>query len=141
MNAHELTDRLVEAIKGGGYDAIICNFANPDMVGHTGNFEATLKAIEVIDGCLERIIAALREVGGEALITADHGNAERMLDPKSRQPHTAHTSNLVPLIYVGRPATVTDLQGSLTDVAVTRLKLMELEPPSNMSGQQLFQLE
>ena len=93
MNAPELTDKLVEAIESGGYDVIICNYANPDMVGHTGNFEAAVKAIEAIDTCLGRIEAALKKTGGEMLITADHGNAEKMRDEKTGQAHTAHSTN------------------------------------------------
>jgi len=141
MSAAEVTEKLCKAIRSGKYDAIICNYANPDMVGHTGNFDAAVKAIESIDKCLEQVIAALKEVGGEALITADHGNAERMQNPETGQPHTAHTSNVVPLIYVGRKATPDDNQGSLADVAPTMLYLMDLEVPGNMSGHTLMHVE
>jgi 2,3-bisphosphoglycerate-independent phosphoglycerate mutase len=140
MSAVEVTDKLCEAIYSGKYDAIICNFANPDMVGHTGNFDAAVKAIEAIDQCLGRIIEALQEVGGEALITADHGNAERMRDNETDQAHTAHTQNLVPFVYVGRDAEPDDSRGSLADVAPTMLYLMGLEVPSNMSGHPLMRL-
>ncbi len=140
MSAPELTDKLIEAIESGKYDTIICNYANPDMVGHTGNFEATVKAIEALDSCLGRVIEALRKVGGEALITADHGNAERMADPDTNQPHTAHTNNPVPLIYVGRPAQLEE-HGSLCDVAPTLLHLMGLEIPPEMGGHSLVMLE
>ena len=140
MSAAEVTEKLCLAIQSGKYDAIICNFANPDMVGHTGNFDAAVKAIETIDDCLKQIINTLRDVGGEALITADHGNAERMQNPTTGQPHTAHTSNVVPLIYVGREATPDESQGSLADIAPTMLYLMGLEPPSEMSGHTLMHL-
>lgn len=140
MSAAEVADKLIAAIKSGVYDAIICNFANPDMVGHTGIFDAAVAAIEAIDTQLGRVIAAIKEVGGEALITADHGNAEQMSDPESGQAHTAHTNNPVPLIYVGRPATPDDTRGSLADVAPTMLYLMGLEKPSSMSGHPLMRL-
>ncbi len=139
MSAPALTDKLVEAIKSDRYDTIICNYANPDMVGHTGNFAATLKAIEVMDCMLERVIGAVREVGGEALITADHGNAEQMSNRDTGQAHTAHTSNPVPCIYVGRPARMTE-NGALSDVAPTLLYLMGLAQPTEMNGRSLIVL-
>ena len=139
MSALELTDKLVEAIESGKYDAIICNYANPDMVGHTGNFEATTKAIEALDKCLERVVDSIQRVGGEVLITADHGNAEQMRNPETDQPHTAHTSNPVPLIYVGRPATLAE-NGALSDVAPTMLHLMGIEKPNEMGGDSLVSL-
>jgi 2,3-bisphosphoglycerate-independent phosphoglycerate mutase len=138
MSAPQVTDHLVEAIQGGKYDVIICNYANPDMVGHTGNFDAAVKAIETIDECLGRVYEALRSVGGEALITADHGNAEQMRGKETGQAHTAHTSNLVPLLYIGRPARLDE--GSLSDVAPSLIHLMGLEPPPEMSGRSLVQL-
>ena len=141
MSALEVADKLCGAIRSGKYDAIICNFANPDMVGHTGNFDAAVKAIEAIDLCLGKVMSTLKEAGGEALITADHGNAEQMSDPESGQAHTAHTNNLVPLIYVGRPATPGDSRGSLADVAPTMLYLMGLDIPSRMSGHPLMRLD
>ncbi len=140
MSAQEVANKLIEAIESDKYDAIICNFANPDMVGHTGNFDAAVKAIEALDGCLGQVIDALVKHGGEALITADHGNAEQMVDPESGQPQTAHTHNPVPLIYVGRSATPDESQGSLADVTPTMLYLMGLEIPSNMSGHPLMKL-
>ncbi len=140
MSAPELTDKLITAIESGKYDTIICNYANPDMVGHTGKFDATVKAIEALDSCLGRVIEALQKVGGEALITADHGNAERMADAEIGQPHTAHTSNPVPLIYVGRPARLEE-HGSLCDVAPTLLHLMGLETPPEMGGHSLVMLD
>jgi 2,3-bisphosphoglycerate-independent phosphoglycerate mutase len=140
MNAHEVTARLVDAINNGGYDTIICNFANPDMVGHTGNFAATVKAIEALDGCLGQIIEALRAVDGEALITADHGNAEKMSDESTGQAHTAHTTNPVPLIYIGsREFEFIEGNGALSDVAPTMLYLMGIEQPHEMSGHNLLE--
>ena len=139
MSAPELTDRLVEAIDGGVYDAIICNYANPDMVGHTGNFDATVQAIEAVDLCLGRVVNALHRCGGEMLVTADHGNAEKMVDRDSGQAHTAHTSNLVPLVYLGRPAKFDD-KGALCDIAPTLLNLMGLDPPPEMQGHSLLRL-
>jgi 2,3-bisphosphoglycerate-independent phosphoglycerate mutase len=139
MSAPELTDKVVEAIRGGKYDVIICNFANPDMVGHTGDFAATVKAIEVLDGCLKRVVDATRAAGGELLITADHGNAEQMYDPGTTQPHTAHTVNPVPFLYIGRPARVVNT-GALEDVAPTMLYLMGLPIPPEMSGHPLVEL-
>ena len=136
MNAPELTDKLVEAVESGKYDAIICNYANPDMVGHTGNLKATIKAIEALDDQLVRVVDAIQKVGGEALITADHGNAEQMVNPKTGQPHTAHTSNLVPLIYIGRSAELLP-HGALSDIAPTMLYLMGLEQPPEMNGRSL----
>jgi len=139
MSAPRVTDEIVKAIKGGAYDVIICNFANPDMVGHTGDFNATVKAIEAIDRCLERIHAAARAVGGEILITADHGNAEKMYDPETGQAHTAHTTNPVPFVYIGRQARIVSA-GSLEDVAPTMLYLMDVPIPSEMSGRPLVEL-
>lgn len=140
MSAPELTDRLVEAIQSGQYDLIICNFANADMVGHSGNLKATIKAIEVIDHCLGRIQKALSAAGGELLITADHGNAEMMFDPATRQAHTAHTSNLVPFVYVGRKAEIVNTNGKLSDIAPTLLYLINLQKPADMTGQSLLKL-
>jgi 2,3-bisphosphoglycerate-independent phosphoglycerate mutase len=140
MSANEVTDRLIEAIRSKKYDAIICNYANSDMVGHTGNLKATIAAVETIDHCLKRVITALREAGGEALITADHGNAEMMFDPATDQPHTAHTTSPVPLIYVGRKAQITSKEGKLYDIAPTLLTLMGLEIPNEMSGKSLLKI-
>lgn len=141
MSAPQLTDRLVEHILAKDYDVIVCNFANADMVGHTGNFDATVKAIETLDTCMGKIIAALREAGGEALITADHGNAEQMFDPLTQQAHTAHTSDPVPLIYFGRKASIIAKDGKLSDIAPTILTLLDLPIPSSMTGHNLIQLE
>lgn len=139
MSAYELTDKLVAAIRSDKYDYIICNYANPDMVGHTGNYQATIKAIEALDSCLSKAIDAIKEVGGEALITADHGNAEQMRDKQTEQPLTAHTSNPVPLIYVGRPATLAQ-SGALSDIAPSMLYLMDLDKPAEMGGDSLITL-
>lgn len=140
MNAGLVTDHLVEAIESGKYDVIICNYANPDMVGHTGNFDAAVKAIEALDGCLARIEQALQKTGGEMLITADHGNAEKMQGDDTGQAHTAHTSNLVPLVYVGRSGQLNS-NGALCDIAPTMLSLMRLSQPSEMSGRSLIELQ
>ena len=137
MSAFEVTDRLVSAIGSGKYDAIICNFANGDMVGHTGNLDATTKAVETLDACIGRVVTALRAVGGELLITADHGNAEKMQDETTGQPHTAHTLNLVPCVYVGRPAKMAT-GGSLRDVAPTLLAMLGLAQPAEMTGHSLL---
>jgi 2,3-bisphosphoglycerate-independent phosphoglycerate mutase len=139
MSANELTDKLVAAIRGGGHDFIVCNYANPDMVGHTGIFAAAVEAIQVVDQCLGRIVEAVADAGAEMLITADHGNAELMRDPDTGQPHTAHTTGPVPLIYVGRPAELHS-GGSLSDVSPTLLYLMGLEVPTAMSGDPLVTL-
>ncbi len=141
MSAHQLTDDLVDAIDSGKYDAIICNYANGDMVGHTGNFEAAVSAIETLDQCLGRISHAIHRTSAEMLITADHGNAEQMVDTRANQPHTAHTTNLVPLIYVGkRMATLSD-EGALCDISPTLLKMMGLKIPSEMTGHALIRFD
>jgi len=138
MSAQEVTDKLVGAIEGGSYDAIICNYANGDMVGHTGNLEAATEAIAVLDACIGRVVDATLEAGGELLITADHGNAEQMRDPEIDQPYTAHTTNVVPLIYVGQQAQKLNEKGALCDVAPTLLQIMGLEQPKEMTGRSLF---
>lgn len=144
MSAFEVTDKLVAAINSRKYDVIICNYANADMVGHTGDFDAAVKAIEAIDTCLGRVVDAARNAGGETLITADHGNAEQMrsfiTEKVQAQPHTAHTSNLVPLVYVGRPAEILPGTGALCDIAPTMLRIMGLEQPADMTGRSLLSL-
>ena len=140
MSALQLTDKLVTAIESMKYDVIICNYANPDMVGHTGKMAAAIKAIETVDACLKRIIAAQRKVGGEVLITADHGNVEQMTNVDTGQAHTAHTSNPVPLVYFGRAAEFKVAQGTLTDVIPTLLKIMGLKQPAEMTGHNLLEL-
>ena len=140
MNSEKLTDAIIEAIDSGTYDVIICNFPNGDMVGHTGNFDAAVKACEAVDSCLGRIIEALSRNGGECLITADHGNAEKMLDASTGVAHTAHTSEPVPFIYYGRPARARN-GGTLSDVAPTMLYLMGLEQPAEMTGTPIVTLK
>ena len=139
MSAFEVTEKLVFAIRSEEYDAIICNYANGDMVGHTGNFNASIKAVEAIDQCLGKIIAAVKEINGHLLITADHGNVEKMLDSETNQPLTSHTSGPVPLVYLGSHA---DLElkevGSLCDIAPTMLALMNIPIPDEMTGNSLF---
>lgn len=138
MSAPELTDKLVQAILSRKYDLIVCNYANGDMVGHTGVFEAAVKAVEALDECLGRVEAALQEVGGQALITADHGNCEQMLDYASGQHHTQHTTELVPLVYIGpNHLKLRDSGGILADVAPTLLGLMNMEQPAEMTGSNL----
>ncbi|WP_405630759.1 2,3-bisphosphoglycerate-independent phosphoglycerate mutase [Pseudoalteromonas sp. Ld20] len=140
MNSEMLTDKLVDAIKSGKYDAIICNYPNGDMVGHSGVFEAAVKACEAVDHCIGRVVAALNEFGGEALITADHGNAEQMANLETGQAHTAHTSEPVPFIYVGRDATPSEGK-ALSDVAPTMLHLMGMEQPVEMTGTPIMTLK
>ena len=137
MSAPEVTDRLVEAILSGRYDAIVCNYANGDMVGHTGDFAAAVKAVETLATCVGRVIGASLAAGGEALITADHGNAEKMRDEATQQAHTAHTLNVVPFIYVGRPGVKLRVGGALQDIAPTLLALMDLPQPPEMTGRSL----
>src|SRR4030095_96992 len=133
MSAFEVTDKLVAAIASGKYDAIVCNYANGDMVGHTGNLDAATRAVEVLDTCIGRVVEAAQKAGGEVLITADHGNVEMMYDHATGQPHTAHTLNLVPCLYVGREALMAG-GGSLQDIAPTLLAIMGLPEPAEMTG-------
>ena len=137
MSAYEVTDKVVEAINSEKYDTIILNFANPDMVGHTGNLEAAEKAIEAVDECVGKIIDALSKHGGKALITADHGNAEQMIDYKTGEPFTSHTTNPVPLILYGMED-VKLKNGKLADLAPTLLDMMGLEKPAEMTGESLL---
>lgn len=141
MSAYEVTDKLVEAIKSRQYDLIVCNFANGDMVGHSGKFDAAVKAVEVVDECIGRVLDAMRSVEGETLITADHGNVEMMQDPETGQPHTSHTIWPVALIYDGpRAAHVAIRDGALCDLAPSLLYLMDLPVPAEMTGKSLIQL-
>lgn len=137
MSAPEVTDQLVKAIESRKYDAIICNFANCDMVGHSGILTAAIKAVETLDTCVGRVVNAMQSIGGEVIITADHGNAELMRDYKNNQPHTQHTTNLVPIIYIGRKATLAN-NGALSDIAPTLLNMMGLEQPIEMTGKNLI---
>lgn len=138
MSAREVTDRLVGAIDSGRYAAIVCNFANGDMVGHTGVFEAAVTAVEVIDECLARILKAIRRTSSQCLVTADHGNVERLLDRETNQPHTAHTSEPVPLVYAGPRKVRFVGGGTLADVAPTLLALMDQPCPAAMTGRSLI---
>ncbi len=140
MSAPELTDKLVTAIESKTYDVIICNYANADMVGHTGKLDAAIVAIETLDDCLGRVITALQKVDGELLVTADHGNAELMQNKETGQAHTAHTSEPVPFVYMGRPATITSNDGILSDIAPSLLHVMGLPQPTEMTGTPLFKL-
>lgn len=137
MSAYEVTYELVKAIKSGEFDLIVCNYANSDMVGHTGNFEAAVKAVEVLDDCLGRVLEAIEESGGQALITADHGNVEVMKDPVTGVPCTSHTPGPVGLIYVGNHTNKLK-NGCLADLAPTILELMDLNIPAEMTGQSLL---
>ena len=136
MSAPEVTEKLVNAIESGEYDLVICNYANGDMVGHTGVFDAAVKAAECVDTCVGQIVEALEKQGGQCLITADHGNAEQMMDNTTGQPHTAHTCEQVPLIYAG-PQAITLNEGKLSDIAPTLLKLMDMPQPEEMTGHSL----
>ena len=139
MSAPELTKIIVNAIQQQAYDVIICNYANADMVGHSGNFNATLQAIECLDNAMHTIWQALSESGGQLLITADHGNAEFMYDDSTKQAHTAHTSRPVPFLYVGDAAWHANaVTGSLIDVAPTLLALLDITPPAEMTGRTLL---
>ncbi|GLX78175.1 2,3-bisphosphoglycerate-independent phosphoglycerate mutase [Thalassotalea insulae] len=140
MNSSLLTDKLVDAINSGDYDFIVCNYPNGDMVGHTGKFDAAVKACEAVDCSIGRVIEALKQSGGECLITADHGNAEQMVDNQSGQAHTAHTCEPVPLIYFGRKATPA-ANGALSDISPTILNLMGMTQPEEMTGSNLMELD
>ncbi len=139
MSAPELTNALDSAIRSGEYDVIICNVANPDMVGHSGRLDAARLAVEAVDVCLSRVHQALQAVGGELIITADHGNVEQMEDKTSGQAHTAHTTNPVPFVYSGREAVATG-NGALRDIAPTMLYLLSIPQPEEMTGRSLLRL-
>ncbi|MGM8898486.1 MULTISPECIES: 2,3-bisphosphoglycerate-independent phosphoglycerate mutase [unclassified Psychrobacter] len=138
MSAPEVTDKLVAAIESGKYDVLVVNYANGDMVGHTGIFDAAVQAVEALDVCIGRIESAVRAAGGDMLITADHGNCEQMQDYESGQVHTQHTTEHVPLIYVGEQNIRVRRGGKLSDVAPTILSLMNIEPPAEMTGKSLL---
>jgi 2,3-bisphosphoglycerate-independent phosphoglycerate mutase len=140
MSAYEVTERVIEEIEKDIFDVIIMNYANPDMVGHTGVLSAAIKAIEAVDDCLGRVVRKVEEVGGECLITGDHGNAEEMVDSNGK-PHTAHTTNPVPFIYVGKLNQDLRSDGILADVAPTILDILGLEKPLQMKGESLFYSE
>jgi len=138
MSAYQVTEKLEEAIGSGKYDLIVCNYANPDMVGHTGVMEAAVKAVNTIDECLGRLCAALKKTGGLMLLTADHGNIEMMEDPQTREPYTAHTTLDVPIIAFGAPQGSKLDNGRLADVAPTLLDLMGIQKPELMTGHSLL---
>ena len=138
MSAYEVTEKLEEAIAGGKYDLIVCNYANPDMVGHTGIMSAAIAAVDTIDICLGRLMTALEKAGGVMLLTADHGNIEMMQDPASAEPYTAHTTLDVPIIAFGAPKETRLVNGRLADVAPTLLELMSLPQPQAMTGHSLI---
>ena len=138
MSAAEVTERFVAAIEHGGYDLIITNYANPDMVGHTGDLQAAIAACEAVDQGLGRVVEALQRCGGQMIVTADHGNCEMMIDPITGGPHTAHTTNLVPVIGLGLPQGSRLRAGRLADLAPTVLELMDLPKPDEMTGLSLI---
>ena len=138
MSAPDLTKTIVEAIHKETYDVIICNYANADMVGHTGNFAATVQAIECLDKAMHDTWQALQKVGGQLLITADHGNAESMFDDNTHQAHTAHTNQPVPFLYIGENWHFNQITGSLIDIAPTLLTLLGIHPPKEMTGKTLL---
>jgi 2,3-bisphosphoglycerate-independent phosphoglycerate mutase len=138
MSAYQVTDKLVEAIGGGKYDLIVANYANPDMVGHTGIMDAAIKAVDTIDECLGRLRAAIEQAGGVMLLTADHGNIEMMKDPVTGEPHTAHTTLDVPIVALNVPAGTALDNGRLCDVAPTMLALMGIAKPGVMTGHSLL---
>ena len=142
MSAPEVTDRLVEAIGSGRFDLVVVNYANSDMVGHTGDLQAAIKAIEALDACLGRLVEAVKKAGGTLLVTADHGNAEQMFDEATGQKHTQHTLNRVPALLFNAPAGVQSLSdGKLADVAPTMLALMGVPQPAEMTGRSLLSSE
>jgi len=140
MSAPQVADHIVESIASGKFDAIICNFANGDMVGHTGKFDAAVRAVEALDVCIGRCVDAMLAAGGEVLISADHGNCENMYDAANGQPHTQHTTNQVPFLYVGRAAHIRE-GGALRDIAPTLLTMMGLDKPAEMTGESLIDFQ
>ena len=140
MSSVELTDKLCAAIESGKYDVVICNYPNGDMVGHTGVYDAAVKAVEAVDSSIGRVLESLKKVGGECLITADHGNCERMKDLTTGQPYTAHTNLPVPFIYYGRKAHMRE-GGRLCDIAPTMLYLMGMPIPEEMTGTSIVTLD
>ena len=139
MSARQVCQVVTKAIDAGKYDLVVVNFANPDMVGHTGVIEAAVEAVEVVDECLGKIVSTLENKSGKAIITADHGNCDQMLNYNDGSPHTAHTTHPVPLIVYG-DRTVADLSndGALCDVAPTLLELMQIAKPDEMTGRSLL---
>ncbi|MDS1030632.1 2,3-bisphosphoglycerate-independent phosphoglycerate mutase [Bacillota bacterium LX-D] len=142
MSALEVTDKVVELLKSQEYQFIVLNYANPDMVGHTGFLDAAVQACEIVDKCLERIVAVAQSVGGTIVVTADHGNAEKMIDPETQEPHTAHTQDQVPFVLVGEKFKDQNIslrkKGSLQDIAPTILEVLAVEKPKEMTGESLI---
>ena len=140
MSAYEVTEEAVKRIQSGKYGAMILNFANCDMVGHTGVMEAAEKAVKTVDECVGRVVDAILAMGGKAIVTADHGNADQMIDPETGDPFTAHTTNPVPIIVIDPAAPKKQLRsdGRLCDLAPTMLELMGLAKPVEMTGKSLI---
>ena len=139
MSAYEVCDKLCEAIRSGKYDVIIINFANPDMVGHTGVLEAAVKAVEAVDECVGKAVEAIKEVDGAMFICADHGNAEQLVDYGTGEPFTAHTTNQVPFILVNYDENYTLREGGcLADIIPTLIQIMGKEQPAEMTGKSLL---
>ena len=139
MSAYIVTEKVVEAINADKYDAIILNYANPDMVGHTGSLPAAIKAVETIDECVQKVVDAILEHDGTLIITADHGNCEQMIDYKTGEPHTAHTTNPVPLILVTKDESLKVKSGKLADLAPTMLEMLGIEKPKEMTGESILE--
>jgi 2,3-bisphosphoglycerate-independent phosphoglycerate mutase len=141
MSASMVTDKIVEAIEQDKFDFIVVNYANPDMVGHTGVIAAAIKAMEALDVQLQRLLEVVKKKNGAILVTADHGNCEMMYDPETKQPHTAHTLNKVPVVLVSTPKAKSLHDGKLADLAPTLLELMALPKPALMDGESLIVLK
>ena len=140
MSVYEVTDKLVDAIENKRFDVIICNFANGDMVGHTGIMPAALKAVAAVDDCLGKVMKAIKDAGGVLFVTADHGNVEKMVDETTGQPYTAHTVGKVQAVLYNAPAEVKGLKnGRLADVSPTLLDLLHIEQPQEMTGKSLLE--
>jgi 2,3-bisphosphoglycerate-independent phosphoglycerate mutase len=139
MSANEITEKVIEAIDSDKFDVIIMNYANPDMVGHTGIMEAAIKAVEIVDQCLGKVVDKILSKEGTVLITADHGNAEEMMDLKTGQPQTAHSINPVPFLLISKKLKTPKINwGSLQDISPTILKLIGINPPKEMTGKYLY---
>ena len=140
MSAYEVTEKAVKEIESGDYDVMILNFANSDMVGHTGVMDAAVKAVRVVDECVGKVVDAVLRVNGQAIVTADHGNSDMMIDPATHEPFTAHTTNPVPVIIIGEKTKEKTLRsgGVLADLAPTMLDLMGLPKPEEMTGSSLL---
>ena len=137
MSAEKITEKVIEKIKSKKYNLIVLNYANPDMVGHTGDFNATVKAIETVDECVKKLLLEMEKIDGITIITADHGNAEKMVD-ESGNPCTSHTTNQVPFVIVGYPCALKN-EGALCDIAPTILEILNIKKPREMTGQSLIE--